>query len=52
VHSEYPQVSMTELAIFQKKAELLAILESNETIINYAQKGILQEILGHLIGSS
>lgn len=52
VHSQYPQVSMTELAIFQKKAELLVLLESNETIINYAQKGMLQEILGHLIGSS
>jgi hypothetical protein len=52
LHSQYPQTSTAELAIFKKKAKILEFLESNETMVRCAQKGLVQKVLGHLIGSS
>ena len=40
-----------DLDIFRKKSEILRSLESNPTLVKYAQKGLLQALLRPFIGS-
>lgn len=52
IASQYPDISKTELNIYRQKVKILNFLESNERMVRYAQKGLIQKVLAPIIGSS